>query len=106
MEVASISSLAQQMNGSAGEDAASRSAKEAGTGGEGDKRSESGLTPEKLYHQGRINRAVVNEYHGLNIKSAHRVLAGLAGQIRQSSPWGLAELQRVTGRNLIPSAYV
>ncbi len=64
------------------------------------------LKPEDLYNTARLRPDMLQDYHGLNIREAQTVLAGLAPQIAEMSPFRAADLQRVTASKLIPSAYV
>jgi hypothetical protein len=71
--------------------------------GQGDAKA---LKPEELYDTARLRSDMMKDYHGLNIKEAQTVLAGLAPQIAEMSPYRAADLERVTASKLIPSAYV
>ncbi len=64
------------------------------------------LKPEELYDTARLRPDMLYGYHGLNLREARTVLAGLAPQIADMSPFRAADLQRVTESKLIPSAYV
>jgi len=64
------------------------------------------LKPEELYNTARLRPEMLQGYHGLNLREAQTVLASLAPQLADMSPFRAADLQRVTASKLIPSAYV
>lgn len=91
----SSSSTAQRNERAAGGDAKEK--------GQGEAKA---LKPEELYDTARLRSDMLYGYHGLDLREAQTVLASLAPQIVELSPFGAADLQRVTASKLIPSAYV
>ncbi len=64
------------------------------------------IKAQDLHDHRRIDPKVFEDLHGLNQQEARSMLAGVAEDIKQTSPWSLAELQAVSDRTLIPAAYV
>ena len=108
MDILSISQLAGLGPEQRGAGAAQRNER-AAVGGEAKEKGQGEakrLRPEELYDTSRLRPDMVEDFHGLNLKEAQSVLAGLAPQIADLSPWRAADLQRVTASKLLPSAYV
>jgi len=109
MDILSISKLPGLSNDNWNSGGASQKSERAAVGGQGkdtDRDNANTLKPEDLYDGSKLRANSLNDYHGLNIKEAQMVLAGLAPQIADMNPWKAADLQRVTASKLIPSAYV
>jgi hypothetical protein len=111
MDILSISQLAGLGSDqwSSGSTAQRKERAAGGAGGdakEKDQDQSKVLKPEELYDTARLRSDMLYGYHGLNLREAQTVLAGLAPQIADLSPFRAADLQKVTASKLIPSAYV
>ena len=108
MDILSISQLAGLNSDQWSSGSAAQRNERTADGGTKDRDQEQSksLKPEELYDTARLRSDTLYGYHGLNLNEAQTVLASVAPQIADLSPFGAADLQKVTASKLLPSAYV